>query len=330
VGVFTNLSPEHLDDHGTMEDYRRSKLLLFGLAEKSVINADDPAAAEAVAAAPGDVLLFGIAGKGGASALQADACCVLLADKIEYSGGCVTFTARLSYGGARNAGGGEHACEQSEAACPDRTRESVSSTVSLDTPSEFAIYNALAAIGAVRFAGVRFEDAAAALNERVGIPGRYEVISSEDGRTAIVDYAHTAGALENLLHAVRSNPAYREVISVFGCGGDRDPSKRAPMGEISCRLADFSILTSDNPRTEDMDDILDEVERGAIASGAVSGVRYEREKDRAAAIEKALRRARPGDVVVIAGKGHEEYQILGKEKVHFDDREQVRAVFAQS
>ncbi|MDR1043023.1 MAG: UDP-N-acetylmuramoyl-L-alanyl-D-glutamate--2,6-diaminopimelate ligase, partial [Clostridiales Family XIII bacterium] len=147
-----------------------------------------------------------------------------------------------------------------------------------------------------------------------------QVIASDDGVAVIVDYAHTARALENLLEAVRSNPAYGRVISVFGCGGDRDPSKRAAMGEASGKLADRTIITSDNPRTEDPLKIIAQVEEGARLSGGV----YETEPDRAKAIEKAILEAAPGDVVVVAGKGHEDYQIIGREKIHLDDRETAR------
>jgi UDP-N-acetylmuramoyl-L-alanyl-D-glutamate--2,6-diaminopimelate ligase len=156
-----------------------------------------------------------------------------------------------------------------------------------------------------------------ALADNIEIAGRYQIIASDDGVAVIVDYAHTARALENLLAAVRSNPAYGRVISVFGCGGDRDPGKRAPMGEISVRFADHTIITSDNPRTEDPLAIIAQVEEGARRWGRA----YETESDRAKAIEKAILAAKPGDAVVIAGKGHEDYQIIGREKIHLDDRE---------
>jgi UDP-N-acetylmuramoyl-L-alanyl-D-glutamate--2,6-diaminopimelate ligase len=164
---------------------------------------------------------------------------------------------------------------------------------------------------------VDFEDAVAALNEPAEIAGRYQVLTSSDGVAAIVDYAHTARALENLLEAVNANPAYRRVISVFGCGGDRDPSKRAPMGEISGKLADYTVITSDNPRTEEPLSIIAQIEAGMKDSGG----EYEVEPDREKAIRKAIMMAKQGEAVVIAGKGHEDYQIIGKEKIHLDDRE---------
>ncbi|MDR1953290.1 MAG: UDP-N-acetylmuramoyl-L-alanyl-D-glutamate--2,6-diaminopimelate ligase [Clostridiales Family XIII bacterium] len=288
VGVFTNLSPEHLDDHKTMEDYRASKLKLFPLSEYAVVNLDDPFSAVVRKNARGEVLGYAIKNKEGSG---------LFAENISYTGDGVSF---------------DMVYELEESA----------ERVSLGTPGEFAIYNALAATGAALRLGVAFPQIAAALREKIDIPGRFEVIRS-GGISAIVDYAHTAEALENLLTAVRGNPRYSRIISVFGCGGDRDPGKRAPMGRISGRLADYTVITSDNPRTEDALAIID----GIVAGIQNSGGDYEVELDRQKAIEKAIAGATPGTAVVISGKGHEDYQIIGHEKIHFDDREIVRTVF---
>jgi UDP-N-acetylmuramoyl-L-alanyl-D-glutamate--2,6-diaminopimelate ligase len=291
VAVFTNLSPEHLDDHGSMEDYKASKLRLFDLAKTAVINGDDPAATEFAARARGAVVRYGIADADGRD---------LYADDIVYAPGGVSFDMVAKAGGAFDPG---------------------TFRVTLATPAAFAVYNALAAAAACALTGVALWDAAAALSGSVEIAGRYQVLTSRDGVAAIVDYAHTAGALENLLEAVRSNPSYGRVISVFGCGGDRDPGKRAPMGEISGRLADYTVITSDNPRTEDPGAIIAQIEEGVAASGGAYGI----EPDRAKAVAGAIRAAAPGDVVVIAGKGHEDYQIIGREKIHLDDRETAAA-----
>jgi UDP-N-acetylmuramoyl-L-alanyl-D-glutamate--2,6-diaminopimelate ligase len=301
IGVFTNLSPEHLDDHGTMEDYKASKLMLFGQSQKSVINADDPIAEEAIAKAKGEVLIYGIRREQNGHITGS-----LTAKNIEYNGGGVRFTAIYT----------------------DAAGQTTESAVSLDTPSEFAVYNALAATGAAILSGIAPEDAAKALSSMGGVPGRYEVITSESGISAIIDYAHTAKALENLLEAVRAVPAYKRILSVFGAGGDRDPSKRAPMGEISGRLADYTVITSDNPRTEDPARIVKQVEEGMQQAGRSRPADYEVEQSRRAAIELAVSIAEPGDAIVIAGKGHEDYQIIGEEKIHFDDREEVRKAFA--
>jgi UDP-N-acetylmuramoyl-L-alanyl-D-glutamate--2,6-diaminopimelate ligase len=297
VAVFTNLSPEHLDDHGSMEDYKASKLMLFDIAKSAVINADDQAAEEFAARARGPVVRYGTGGAGGRDV-------DVLADNMEYAAGGVGFDLVFR---AADGGAGGSSCR-----------------VSLDTPAEFAVYNALAASAACSLAGVSAVDIAAALNGGIDIPGRYQVTASDDGVTVIVDYAHTAQALENLLAAVKSNPAYGRVVSVFGCGGDRDPGKRAPMGEISGRLADYTIITSDNPRTEDPGAIIMGVEEGVARSGGA----YEVEPDRARAIGGAIMSAARGDAVVIAGKGHEDYQIIGRDRIHFDDMEQASKAIA--
>lgn len=296
VAVFTNISPEHLDDHGTMDDYKASKRLLFGMAHRAVINVDDGFADELIETAKENghsVFAYGIE--------NPDAC-DLYAKNIDYTTAGVRFDMVLR----ANPPG-----------------ESV--PVSLNIPSAFAVYNALAAVGACLATGADFIQAVKGVQGNTLVPGRYEVIESGRGDriSAIVDYAHTAKALENLLSAVRANPSYRRIISVFGCGGDRDNSKRAPMGEISGRIADYSIITSDNPRTEDPLTIIAEIVPGIDATGAA----YEIEPDRGKAIQKAVHMAEPGDIVVIAGKGHEDYQILGTEKIHFDDRETVRNAF---
>jgi UDP-N-acetylmuramoyl-L-alanyl-D-glutamate--2,6-diaminopimelate ligase len=298
VAVFTNLSPEHLDDHGSMEDYKASKLMLFDIAKSAVINADDPAAEEFAARARGPVVRYS-AGK--TDVRGAD----VYADNIGYAAGGVSFD--LVFRTPDAGGGGGRSCR-----------------VALDTPAEFAVYNALAAATACSLAGVSGEDIAAALNGGIDSPGRYQIVSSDDGVTVIVDYAHTAQALENLLEAVGSNPAYGRIVSVFGCGGDRDPGKRAPMGGISGRLADYTIITSDNPRTEDPASIIKSIVVGIAGWGGA----YEIEPDRASAIERAIMSAGPGDAVVISGKGHEDYQIIGREKIHLDDMEQASMAIA--
>jgi UDP-N-acetylmuramoyl-L-alanyl-D-glutamate--2,6-diaminopimelate ligase len=297
VAVFTNLSPEHLDDHGTMEEYKRAKLLLFDRAKIAVINADDPVSDEFAARAKGRVVRYGAGG-------EAD--CDLYADNIAYSPGGVGFDMVAKAGSF------------------GRAEEEVF-RVTLATPAGFAVYNALAAAAACAVTGVPLKAAAAALSKPVEIAGRYQLLSSEDGVSVIIDYAHTAKALENLLEAVRANPSYGRLISVFGCGGDRDPGKRAPMGELSGRLADHTVVTSDNPRTEDPLAIIAQVEEGVKA---VDGA-YEIEPDRAKAIEGAILAAGPGDVVVIAGKGHEDYQIIGREKIPLDDRELAAAALGK-
>ena len=157
------------------------------------------------------------------------------------------------------------------------------------------------------------------------VSGRFEIVRAQDGTTAVVDYAHTPDALENVLRTIEEIRTDRQqLIVVCGCGGDRDRTKRPEMARIAVKYASTAIFTSDNPRHEPAEAILDE-----MCAGLAPGDRYLRIADRAEAIRTAAMLARPGDVVLIAGKGHETYQIVGDEKHHFDDREQIRACFAQ-
>jgi UDP-N-acetylmuramoyl-L-alanyl-D-glutamate--2,6-diaminopimelate ligase len=191
----------------------------------------------------------------------------------------------------------------------------------LPLPGDFQIDNALAAIAVGRALGISWDEVRRGLESCPPIPGRLERVGSEPP-VVLVDYAHTANSLERMLSRVR--PLVRgELIAVFGCGGDRDKTKRAPMARAACANADFVIATSDNPRTEDPDAILRDV------AGGLSGA-HEVIADRRAAIARAIARARRDDCVVIAGKGHEDYQIIGREKRPFDDREEaLRALRAR-
>jgi UDP-N-acetylmuramoyl-L-alanyl-D-glutamate--2,6-diaminopimelate ligase len=191
------------------------------------------------------------------------------------------------------------------------------SAVELPLRGRFNVYNALAAFGVARSLGIPDATIVRALARVDAVPGRMERIA-ELGIDAIVDYAHTPDALENVLRAARESTRGR-VIVVFGCGGDRDPGKRAPMGEIAARLADRAIVTSDNPRSEDP---------AAIARAIAAGGPGEIVLDRRGAIRAAIAAAAAGDTVVVAGKGHETYQIVGDRVLPFDDREEVRAAFA--
>jgi UDP-N-acetylmuramoyl-L-alanyl-D-glutamate--2,6-diaminopimelate ligase len=186
---------------------------------------------------------------------------------------------------------------------------------------QFNLANLLAAVAVALHLGLDLAAMAEQLPRFGGVPGRMERVQVRPDQdiSVIVDYAHTPDSLENLLRAARPFIPGR-AICVFGCGGDRDRTKRPLMGKIGAELADVAVVTSDNPRTEDPERILQDILAGipAAASPVVIG-------DRAAAIERAILEAKPGDGVLIAGKGHEDYQILGTEKVHFDDREQAMA-----
>jgi len=204
------------------------------------------------------------------------------------------------------------------------------------------LQNILGAVGVACALGLEPDAIEAGIRQLKTVPGRVEKVENQLGVTILVDYAHTPDALEKVIATVR--PLTRgKVITVFGCGGDRDRGKRPLMGEIAGRLSDLVVVTSDNPRTEEPSAILSEIEAGVQQTGLkkfmVSGFEsrfgefdsergYLMEADRRLAIRAALRWAAPGDVILIAGKGHEDYQILGTEKIHFDDREVAREELA--
>jgi UDP-N-acetylmuramoyl-L-alanyl-D-glutamate--2,6-diaminopimelate ligase len=277
VAVFTNLTQDHLDFHGDMEDYFLAKRMLFergpGLA---IVNVDDPYGRR-------------------------------LAEEFE----CLTFSAE---GAAADYSAAEVSFDAGGARF---TVDGVAVRTGL--PGHFNVANALGAFAAARALGVDAETAAAALEGAARVPGRFEPIDEGQGFSVLVDYAHTPDSLENVLRAARRLTEGR-LIAVFGAGGDRDRDKRPKMGRAGAELADLTVVTSDNPRSEDPAAIVAEV-----AAGAESAAELEVESDRRAAIALALERAAPGDTVVIAGKGHEQGQEFeGGRKVPFDDREVAR------
>jgi UDP-N-acetylmuramoyl-L-alanyl-D-glutamate--2,6-diaminopimelate ligase len=188
----------------------------------------------------------------------------------------------------------------------------------LGTPN---LYNWLGAVGAALSIGIDIATIEAGIRNLAAVRGRFEYVESDRGPTVIVDYAHKPDALEKLLMAVRDLAAGRNVILIVGCGGDRDKEKRPMMGAIAARLADRTILTSDNPRGEKPEAIIDDIERGM--SGATN---YARITDRRTAISRTIGEATDDDVIVIAGKGHESYQVIGDQVIHFDDREEAERV----
>jgi UDP-N-acetylmuramoyl-L-alanyl-D-glutamate--2,6-diaminopimelate ligase len=181
------------------------------------------------------------------------------------------------------------------------------------------IYNTLAAAGTGLALGYSLDIITKALGQCTGAPGRFERVAHDGDFAVVVDYAHSDDALLNVLRTARAVTGGR-IITVFGCGGDRDRSKRAPMGEAAGSLSDVVILTSDNPRTEDPNQILSDAEAGIRKTAKP----YEKIADRREAIHQAIAQARTGDLVLIAGKGHEDYQIIGREVFHFDDKEVAR------
>ncbi|WP_405690322.1 MULTISPECIES: UDP-N-acetylmuramoyl-L-alanyl-D-glutamate--2,6-diaminopimelate ligase [unclassified Streptomyces] len=282
VGVFTNLSQDHLDDHGTMDNYRDAKLRLFqGLCGHAVVNADDPVGARIGAMMPGAVTTY---------ALDTEADYRATDLVVDASGTRFTL---------------HHDGRKYPAAIP--------------APGRFSVSNALATVAACHTLGHDLAGLVAALERMPQIPGRFERVLTAGGTSVIVDYAHSPDSLNKVLGTIRGF-ARSKVITVFGCGGDRDTTKRAEMGTIAGTHSDLCVLTSDNPRNEDPEAILDQVVPGIEATGTP----YERLTDRRRAIEFALSAAGPDDIVLIAGKGSEPYQIVGDALLPFSDVATVR------
>lgn len=292
VAVFTNLTQDHLDYHKDLDDYFEAKALLFSadyLAGRAIINSRDP---------HGQKLI---------DRLRADQ---VWSYHIEDTGADL-HTTDLIYGAAGVRG----------------TLVTPVGAASFTSPlvGRFNLENLLAAAGAALHLGVSLESLVSSLAIFGGVPGRMERVQIDDRQdiSVIVDYAHTPDSLDNALRAARPFIA-GQLICVFGCGGDRDRTKRPQMGRIAYELADRVVVTSDNPRTEYPQQILADVVAGIKADLGADEVVC----DRATAIRNAILSAQPGDGVLIAGKGHENYQILGTEKIHFDDREQAQQALA--
>ena len=295
AGVFTNLTRDHLDFHLDMESYFAAKRRLFTMLPADapgIINADDQRAA-ALAAACGRPVTYGIQ-------KPAD----VRPEQLEMSLDGVRFVAATPNGAV-----------------------AVRSAL-VGRPN---VYNLLAATATASALGVPAEAITEGLARQTGVPGRFEVVSTaDDGVTVVVDYAHTDDALRNLLETARPLTQGR-LITVFGCGGDRDRTKRPLMGMVAARLSDVVVITSDNPRSEDPAAIIEEIRRGIPAGEAASDRTPDVSAvvDRAEAIDKAIALARPGDVVLVAGKGHEKTQHIGDRVQAFDDGDVARAALAR-
>ncbi|MFC4778470.1 UDP-N-acetylmuramoyl-L-alanyl-D-glutamate--2,6-diaminopimelate ligase [Paenibacillus sp. GCM10023252] len=291
TAVFTNLTQDHLDYHKTMESYAAAKGLLFSRLGNSyaaseqersyaVLNADDEASALFAKLTAAEVITYGIDH-------EAD----LRASDIRITAKGTSFHVHTYLGDI---------------------------DITLQMVGKFNVYNALGAMAAALIEGLTLEQVKASLEAIAGVPGRVESVNAGQDFAVIVDYAHTPDGLENVLAAV-SEFAPERILCVFGCGGDRDRTKRPIMAQIAAKYSDYIFVTSDNPRTEDPALILKDVEAGLIELGIPSSS-YECLVDRRQAIQKAVEMASSGDVVLIAGKGHETYQIIGKVTHDFDDR----------
>lgn len=291
VTVFTNLTQDHLDFHKDMENYFSAKALLFNdnyLKGRAIVNLDD---------LYGKRLMDAIASEKVWSYSVSNHTADFYTSDLDYESDGVSGILHSPVG-----------------------------QIAFQSPlvGQFNLSNLLAAIATVLHLGLKLETVIEHLPQFTGVPGRVERvrISEKQDISVIVDYAHTPDSLENLLQAARPFISGK-MICVFGCGGDRDRTKRPIMGKIAADLADIAVVTSDNPRTEDPERILQDILEGIPASVNPLVI-----CDRATAIHQAIKDANPGDGVVIAGKGHEDYQILGTEKIHFDDREQAREALA--
>jgi UDP-N-acetylmuramoyl-L-alanyl-D-glutamate--2,6-diaminopimelate ligase len=283
VAVFTNLTQDHLDYHGTMEQYFEAKKILFdGLKHDAVavVNIDDAWGRKLAETCPAPVMTYGFEKSARVRATEVG---------LSITGTTLTFS----------HAGSEH-------------------TVASPLVGRFNVSNMLAACSVGLALGIPPDTIGHGIAAIPAIRGRFERIASPQGWTAIIDYAHTPDALEQCLRTIREVLPQGRIVTVFGAGGDRDHSKRPLMGGVAGRWSDLVVVTSDNPRTEDPDAIIDQVVKGVPA-----GTELIREVDRRAAIHRALSLARSGDAVLIAGKGHEEYQTLGTQKIHFSDREVV-------
>ena len=279
IVLFTNFSEDHIspNEHPDMKDYFESKLKLFEMCDNGIINVDDLHVAKIPKLFPNNnIMTYGI-----------DNYCDVLAKDITITNSYVDFRVKIS----------------------DRNER-----VKVDIPGRFSVYNALAAICVAKKLGIPSDKVIEALAE-IKVPGRSEMVPNKKEIPIMIDYAHSPESLQNILSAVKSYTRGK-VISVFGCGGDRDKGKRPIMGEISGRIADFTFITSDNPRTEDPEAIVKDIEKGIKKTKG----KYKVVVDRITAIKEAIDMATKLDIIVLAGKGHEPYQEINGKKYPFDER----------
>ena len=287
IALFTNLTQDHLDYHKTFENYRNAKRKLFEIADTAVINIDDESAHYMVDGLPIKVVTFS-AKNNEAQFVAKNVVCT--SSSVQYE---LLWNDKI---GRANVG----------------------------IPGHFTVYNTMGAAICAILTGLDFSDVLSSLKKSKGVPGRVEVVPTDTDYTVLIDYAHSPDGLENVISSVRETTNGR-IIAVFGCGGDRDKTKRPKMGKIVGDLADVAVVTSDNPRSEDPQLIVDDVLEGMHNCKAKIKVLV----DRTEAIRYALGEAKKGDVVLLAGKGHETYQILNTGKIHYDEREVVAGILAE-
>ena len=288
IVLFTNFSEDHISEkeHPNMQDYFESKLKLFKMCDNGIINVDDIQVSKVPKLFPdSNIMTYGI-----------DNYCEVLAKDITITNSYVDFRVKIS----------------------DRNER-----VKVCIPGRFSVYNSLAAICVAKKIGIPSDKVIEALSE-VRVPGRSEMVDNEKEIPIMIDYAHSPESLQNILSAVKSYTRGK-VISVFGCGGDRDKGKRPIMGEISGRIADFTFITSDNPRTENPEEIVKEIEVGMKKTKG----NYKVVVDRTEAIREAIKMATKLDIIVLAGKGHEPYQEINGVKYPYDERIIVKEIMEE-
>lgn len=286
VGVFTNLTQDHLDYHGTMENYMLAKKELFSISHSGIVNADDAWASAISKGVPCPIATF--SAKGAADFVASD---------IAYRADGVDFLL---------------------------TAGSQSGVVHMQIPGQFSVYNGLTAAAVCLQVGMPFDRVVEALSAANGVKGRAEVVPTGRDFTVVIDYAHTPDGLDNICRTLKQCCQGR-LVTLFGCGGDRDKTKRPLMAQAAAALSDYLVITSDNPRSENPAAIIEDI----VAGLADTATPYTVVENRIEAIHWAIANAQPGDTILLAGKGHETYQILAEETIHLDEREVVADALAQ-
>ena len=284
AGIFTNLTQDHLDYHGSFENYAQAKSMLFTQSDVCILNLDDEYSMSMMRNSDGRMVTYSV------DQDESDYTAKYIRyknDGIEYELVTMGYVERVKVG----------------------------------IPGEFTVYNSMAAAVTLIEMGFDFSKVLYALSLSEGVKGRIEVVPTDTDYTVIIDYAHSPDGLENIISSLRKIAKAR-IITVFGCGGDRDKTKRPIMGEIAAKLSDVIVVTSDNPRTEEPEAIIEDILAGIKGSKVKKIVKV----DRTHGIAAAMNEAQKDDIVLLAGKGHETYQIFGTEKIHYDEREIVRGI----
>lgn len=286
IGAFTNLTQDHLDYHKTWENYFNAKRILFENCDIAITNADDENGFKIVENLPCKISSYAV------NTNNADYC----AKNVRFKSNGVEYELVSDFIG--------------RVTCP--------------IPGRFSVYNSLCAAAVALNLGIDYKDVISAISKSNGVKGRIEVVPTNTDYTVIIDYAHSPDGLENIISSLREI-AENRVVTVFGCGGDRDKTKRPKMGKIAAELSDFCVVTSDNPRSENPSAIINDILEGMKDVSTP----YKVVENRKEAIRWAMEHAQPGDIILLAGKGHETYQILPTGTIHFDEREVIAEILGE-